>query len=246
VGAVVTQREVELLTLEFVAKLDAAEGSQVALPLFSNYAEKLGFSNAICMRVPEPGEDLGSSFLLNTYPQSWVQHYGEKDYISVDPVVRELFVNYHPFLWSEVAERRQLDAAQRRIMDESSDIGLKQGFTVPIYQEGGYTGLVSLAGREPMISEENRGSVTLASIYLHNKLTTLRRREAQNTYELTEREMECLRWAAAGKTDWEISQILMISAKTVNYHIENAKRKFGVPTRVQAIVSALRLGRLAN
>ncbi len=240
------QREVELMTLEFVSKLDAVEGSQAALPLFSDYAEKLGFSNAICMRVPEPGEDLSSSFLLNTYPQEWVRHYGESDYISVDPVVRELFINYHPFLWSEVTGRREMGAVELQIMAESAEMGMRQGFTVPIYQDGGYTGLVSLAGREPMITEESRGAVTLASIYLHNKLSTLRRREAQNHYELTERELECLRWASVGKSDWEIGHILTISAKTVNYHIENAKRKFGVATRVQAIVAALRLGRLVN
>ncbi len=241
-----SQREVEVLTLEFVANLDSVEASQAALPLFSAYADKLGFSNTICMRVPEPGEDLSSSFLLNTYPEDWVQHYGEKEYISVDPVVRELFINYHPFLWSEVAERRPLEALERQIMAESATMGLRQGFTVPIYQAGGYTGLVSLAGRDPMINEESRGAVTLASIYLHNKLTTLRRTEAQSRFDLTEREMECLRWAAAGKSDWEIGSILVISSKTVNYHIENAKRKFGVATRVQAIVAALRLGRLAN
>lgn len=238
--------QIEVLTLEFVSNLDAVEGSQAALPLFSDYADKLGFTNAICMRVPEPGEDLNSSFLLNTYPQEWVEHYGEKGYISVDPVVRELFINYHPFLWSEVAERRTMGAVERQIMAESAELGMRQGFTVPIYQDGGYTGLVSLAGEAPMINEESRGAITLASIYLHNKLSTLRRREAQNRYELTEREMECLRWASVGKSDWEIGGILNISSKTVNYHIENAKRKFGVATRVQAIVAALRLGRLAN
>lgn len=242
----VAHNQIEVLTLEFVSNLDAVEGSQAALPLFSDYADKLGFTNAICMRVPEPGEDLNSSILLNTYPQEWVQHYGEKDYISVDPVVRELFINYHPFLWSEVAERRTMGAVERQIMAESAELGMRQGFTVPIYQDGGYTGLVSLAGREPVINEESRGAITLASIYLHNKLSTLRRREAQNRYELTEREMECLRWASVGKSDWEIGGILNISSKTVNYHIENAKRKFGVATRVQAIVAALRLGRLAN
>ncbi len=175
-----------------------------------------------------------------------MSHYDEKQYITSDPVVRELFVNYHPFLWSEVATRRAMCPIETQIMAECAETGMRQGFTVPIYQAGGYTGLVSLAGREPVVTEETRGALTLASIYLHNKLTTLRRSEAQTRFDLTERELECLRWAAAGKSDWEIGQILLISAKTVNYHIENAKRKFGVATRVQAIVAALRLGRLAN
>ena len=241
-----SQREIEQLTLDFVANLDTAATSAAVTPLFERYADKLGFTNAICMRVPETGEALDSTFLLNSFPQDWVRHYDEQGYIKSDPVVRELFLSYQPFSWSEVLARRTIDPVQRQIMAESADAGMNEGFVVPIYQGGGYTGLVSYAGREPNISEDARGAVTLASIYLHNKLTTLRRRDAHNTYELTERELECLRWAAAGKSDWEIGQILLISSKTVNYHIENAKRKFGVATRVQAIVSALRIGRLSN
>jgi len=242
----VSQREIEQLTLDFVARLDEATSSAAVTPLFEGYAGKLGFSNAICMRVPETGEQLSDTFLLNSYPEDWVRHYGEKDYIKSDPVVRELFLSYQPFSWSEVTQRRQIGPLERQIMGECAEAGMREGFVVPIYQGGGYTGLVSFAGREPMITEESRGAVTLASIYLHNKLTSLRRREAHNTYDLTERELECLRWAAAGKSDWEIGQILLISAKTVNYHIENAKRKFGVATRVQAIVAALRVGRLGT
>ena len=245
-GAVVAQREVEQLTLDFVAGLDAINASQAALPLFSAYADRLGFSNAICLRVPEAGEDLATCFLLNTFPMDWVRRYDEQQYISVDPVVRELYVNYHPFLWSEVVARRPMGPVEKQIMAECADTGMRRGFTVPIYQSGGYTGLVSLAGHEPMVNEETRGAITLASIYLHNKLTTLRRSESQARFDLTDRELECLRWAAVGKTDWETSQILLISAKTVNYHIENAKRKFGVATRVQAIVAAMRIGRLAH
>ncbi len=56
------------------------------------------------------------------------------------------------------------------------------------------------------------------------------------------RESQVLRWVAAGKSDWEIGQILRISEKTVNFHVENAKRKLGVATRIQAVVAAMREG----
>jgi LuxR family transcriptional regulator, quorum-sensing system regulator LasR len=59
---------------------------------------------------------------------------------------------------------------------------------------------------------------------------------------VTPRETQILSWVAAGKSDWAIGQILRISSKTVNFHVENAKRKFGVGTRVQAVVAALREG----
>jgi DNA-binding CsgD family transcriptional regulator len=51
---------------------------------------------------------------------------------------------------------------------------------------------------------------------------------------LSERELECMRWVAAGKTDWEIGIILSISATTVKFHVNGARRKLGAVTRPQA------------
>ena len=59
---------------------------------------------------------------------------------------------------------------------------------------------------------------------------------------VTARESEILAWVAAGKSDWAIGCILKISGKTVNFHVENAKRKLGVGTRIQAVIAALRIG----
>jgi DNA-binding CsgD family transcriptional regulator len=59
---------------------------------------------------------------------------------------------------------------------------------------------------------------------------------------LSVRERECLQWVAAGKSDWEIGEILSISAKTANAHIEHVKQKYRVSTRMLAVVYALRSG----
>jgi len=65
---------------------------------------------------------------------------------------------------------------------------------------------------------------------------------AAHTLRVSRRESQVLRWVAAGKTDWAIGRILRISEKTVNFHVENAKRKLGVGTRIQAVVAAMRAG----
>lgn len=59
---------------------------------------------------------------------------------------------------------------------------------------------------------------------------------------VTPRETQVLGWIAVGKSDWAIGRILRISDKTVNFHVENAKRKFGVATRLQAVIAAMRQG----
>jgi LuxR family transcriptional regulator, quorum-sensing system regulator BjaR1 len=62
---------------------------------------------------------------------------------------------------------------------------------------------------------------------------------------LSRRERECLQWAAAGKTDWEIGHILGLSEKTVNVYIERVKAKYSANTRARAIALAMRDGIIA-
>jgi DNA-binding response OmpR family regulator len=56
--------------------------------------------------------------------------------------------------------------------------------------------------------------------------------------ELNEREIETLTWAARGKTSADIAQLIGLSKRTVDFHIENARDKLGVSTRIQAAVKA--------
>lgn len=63
--------------------------------------------------------------------------------------------------------------------------------------------------------------------------------------DLTPREIEVLHWIASGKSDWQVGQILKISDKTVNFHVENMKRKCGVSTRIQVVVQAVHQGKIA-
>lgn len=53
-------------------------------------------------------------------------------------------------------------------------------------------------------------------------------------YQLTERECEVLTWLAKGKTNRDIGDILGISPRTVNKHLEHIYVKLGVETRAAA------------
>lgn len=52
---------------------------------------------------------------------------------------------------------------------------------------------------------------------------------------LSQREREVLKWLNRGKTSWDISMILNISERTVNYHVGNIMRKLGVNSRLHAV-----------
>lgn len=59
-------------------------------------------------------------------------------------------------------------------------------------------------------------------------------------FELTGRESEVLLWIANGKTNREIGQILDMSPRTVNKHLEQVFRKLGVENRTSAAATAIK------
>src|SRR6185369_13923042 len=57
--------------------------------------------------------------------------------------------------------------------------------------------------------------------------------------QLTPRQRDCVVLVAQGKSEWEVGQLLGISDSTVHKHIEDAKRRFCVSTRIQLVVRSL-------
>ena len=55
-------------------------------------------------------------------------------------------------------------------------------------------------------------------------------------YGLTRREIEMLKWVAKGKTNNEMGIIFHISLRTVSTHLRKIYIKFGVESRVEAVV----------
>jgi DNA-binding NarL/FixJ family response regulator len=78
----------------------------------------------------------------------------------------------------------------------------------------------------------------LASIIAARLGKSVRNEVYSRHVALNEREIECLTWSARGKTSPEIAQIVSLSKRTVNFHIENACRKLNVATRTEAVVKA--------
>ena len=56
---------------------------------------------------------------------------------------------------------------------------------------------------------------------------------------LSPREIECLKWAAAGKTTWETGAVMNISEATVKFFIENARSQLSAVNKTQAVAKAI-------
>ncbi|NKJ42124.1 MULTISPECIES: response regulator [unclassified Novosphingobium] len=65
-------------------------------------------------------------------------------------------------------------------------------------------------------------------------------RQLQTRLGLTEREAEVLLWISYGKSNADISQVLVISPRTVQKHLERIYEKLGVETRAAAAAIAIK------
>jgi len=61
---------------------------------------------------------------------------------------------------------------------------------------------------------------------------------------VTELDKDILQLIIVGKSDRQIGEILGRSAKTINYHVERLKNRFGVATRLQLVICLVRTGQL--
>jgi len=65
--------------------------------------------------------------------------------------------------------------------------------------------------------------------------------DLQNNLPITKRESEVLYWVSYGKTSWEIAQILEMSPRTANKHLEQVYKKLGVDNRTSAAAISIRI-----
>lgn len=75
--------------------------------------------------------------------------------------------------------------------------------------------------------------------YFHQHMLRIFGRGNEKAFIVSAREIDCLKWMAAGKTAWEVSTILGISERTVRFHLNAAREKLQCTTTTQAVAKAV-------
>jgi len=114
-------------------------------------------------------------------------------------------------------------------------------WVVPVAGNGALRGVVLFGGLITNLSALSRSILHVIAHACFLRDDELESALPHKSSTLTPRERECLHWVAHGKTDAEIALILSLSPRTVRFHVENAKTKLRVKTRVHAVAQALKL-----
>jgi DNA-binding CsgD family transcriptional regulator len=180
--------------------------------------------------------------LLVNYPAAWLEHYQANHYEKHDPVVRMGLHELQPFSW-KAAVSQYHDRQGLLVMSEARDFGLLDGIGLSFRPATGRTSGIGFASSGPEI---RCAPVDLRILYAASC-------EFYTTYEklsglsgmrvaLSDREVEVLRWIAAGKTKSEVADILCVSGACVKRHCESAFRKLDVNSLAYAVARAIGLG----
>jgi len=224
---------------EFIEQLDQQEDTTALLAAFQSLVQHFGF-NSFCIGDPQsPKKQRTGRIWGIAWPAEWLQRFTDHRYIAADPIIQEMLVRNTAFRWRDV--HFSDDGLSAQIMDEAGEFKMSDGFGLPIHSPDGTVIGITVGTDQYELSKRDEACLHLAAIYFHAKLERMRAQEAPRPLlpRLTPRERECLSWVAAGKTDWEISQILNIAQQTAHEHVQNALVKLNATTRAQAVAVAL-------
>ncbi len=239
----------EEIVLRFLREAGAMADLEALTNEFANVATHFGFDHFVCAYIASPGRPVQPQVLFGRPHMPSAEKYVAEKLAAHDPVVQHIFTSPTPFTWEDVLRQRPLTPAQQRVFDNAAAHGFHDGFVIPIHGASGDIWSVVLVSKGPVtLDKQARASVTAAAtLYAVTGATLAELQQDEPTSTpLTKRETQCLAWAAQGKTDWEIGQLLQIGDKTVNMHIDNARKKLDASSRAQAALIAWRRGWLLD
>lgn len=226
----------------FVAKAASSESFPELSYAISEAAVELGFSFFALVHHRAVDLQSGSFIRLHNYPTAWVEQRKKLVMQFEDPVHQASRHTNVAFAWRDIGSVVALSRKQRDLLEASSRFGIGEGLTVPVNIPGEPAGSVSFATRRgDKLMTQSLQSAYIIGAYAFD---TARRLYGPMTHlerpHLSRREVQCVRLVAIGKTDWEIAKILGISFETVRQYLKHARRSYGVVTRTQLVVAALR------
>lgn len=224
---------------------------QALVTEFAATGATLGFFRfgVVSLRQDDGGP---TGFFIGNVPAPFRDAYFEKKWYLGDPAAKVLGTRASPFWASErmrrvLAERQPLVTA---MFDLMKGCEIDDCFVIPV-RSPLPSSRVTLMTRDRALQSDAHilhEAVGHAVEFFDRLIEMVGRRTSEQVdgvaspHGLSGREIQCLRWVMAGKSDTEIAQIMTLSSHTVRWHLKNAKRKLGARRISQALVTATKAG----
>lgn len=174
------------------------------------------------------------------YPDQFLERYMDKKYYQIDHVCNDFNSTFQIQNWKECSKKHKKGIGLI-VNEEAGEFGLKDGFTYGVKNADGNASNISFCGSAIENTDRTKQIIELIIPHLSETIKKFSEPEiAKREYNLTHREIEILNWMKDGKTSWEISQILSISKRTVEFHVNNVVSKLDAMNRTHAVAIGLK------
>ena len=228
---------------EFIEQCKSAETVDELAGIYSRAIYKEGYENCLFTSVRKQELSHVAWFDL---PFGYLDTYLEERWAKIDPVLECALRAQVPFFWNDVMALRSVTKKQSNFMEECVGLGVHSGIVFPMHGPGDRVDVFSISRREKERPNPNSPAILHAmSVQTWTRYLELKNKDKFPPLEsthLTPRELEILRWCKDGKTYQDISDILSISPKTVEFHIINVMNKLEASNKITAIVIAIQRG----
>jgi DNA-binding CsgD family transcriptional regulator len=230
---------------ELIDKISKADKLFDGQEILRSALSDFGLEHVAYAAVNLPTEKHNGALIAVTYSPDWQKHYLQQGYVDVDPAVRAGMGGILPVDWGGLDRQ---DPLIRKFFGEAQEFNVgRQGLSFPIRGKLREFALFSITSAMKdtewaKVKQRYMREFMLLAYHFHSWALTAEAVD-QTDYrdKLSRRETECLRWRALGKSDWETSQIMAISERTVKFHLENARAKLGAMNTIHAVSKALSL-----
>jgi LuxR family transcriptional regulator, quorum-sensing system regulator CviR len=202
----------------------------------------VNFESAFCLTfgmVEFKDEKVNLPFTTINYPEEYLNRYISKGYHIVDPIGKEYLKTFDIQNWSDVMHKYKRKP-ETIVANEARDFGLYDGMTYGIPDLSSMsTTCFSFAGKVMENDDRTRFILKHSITHLSSAYLRLLAKVPKQNFVLTPMELEVLKWLKEGKSNWEISNILNKSERTIKFHVNNIIAKLGALNRTHAVVKAL-------
>jgi LuxR family transcriptional regulator, activator of conjugal transfer of Ti plasmids len=180
--------------------------------------------------------------IVTNYEKEWLKIYIVRNYREIDPVVIAARRHMQVFAWSLDDMRRGMPDVVREFRDLAVDHGLRCGITIPVVGAFGSIALLTFASSTPVSNLSRKWDPQLAAHAVHGIRYMLKSfgdvEKPTCGRALSARERACLNWQAKGKTIHETADLLRMSPRTAQHHLDRVRVKLEAVTIPQAIAIA--------
>ncbi|MBP6012102.1 MAG: hypothetical protein KBA31_07735 [Alphaproteobacteria bacterium] len=223
---------------ELLGRLSTAASFTAICTLLKQYAVGFGLSRVSFFDLRKPTPRIREAVICTDAPQALLRRLDRAGDFSSHPLVTRARGTREPF---EISMSLGFGLKRTRDAQHPLPIPELNGLIVPVQEGHQVVAMATLTGLRPVLSPLARDALKLAVHAGWQRSKEVGSGAAGvNAFALTLREVECLRWVARGKTDQEVARILSVSARTVRFHVHNAKVKLNVATRIQAVTKLMR------